>query len=87
MFSVVELQSIVVEDELKMIIKNFEEDCVYHIDMKLGEEDESLYKAFNVLLGVIKPWYLNHMACKMEIDRIRKEIAQYNNPDSLLIGI
>ena len=87
LFSVVELQSIVVEDELKMIIKSFEEDRVYHIEMKLGEEDELLYKAFNAILSVIKPWYLNYKACKEEIDRIRKEISQYNNPDDLLIGI
>lgn len=71
-----------VEDEFK----DFEKDCVYVVDMKLGEDSEALYKAINECVCGIS-WWFNYEACREEIDRIKKEIAQYDNPDSLFIPI
>ena len=67
--------------------KDFEEDRVYVVDMKLGEESEALYKTINEFLSGYGSWYFNYKACKEEIDRIRREISQSDNPDNLLAGI
>lgn len=87
LFTIIEKDSINLADEIGQIICSFIPDCVCDIDVELGKEKKALYNAINVLLRYIKPWYLNYLSCNKEIDRIRKEIAQYDNSDSLLVGI
>ena len=87
LFTLVRLESIEIEIDAGLISENFEFGHMYDIDIKLGEGDDKLYKAINNILGFTRPWYLKYETCKDEVDRIKKEIAQYDNSDRLLIGI
>ena len=71
----------------EMIIKSFEMNYVYDIDMELGEENEELYTTINNLMSYIRPWYIKYENCKEELDRNKKVIAQSHNMPDLLEGI
>ena len=72
------------------IISNcFKKDFAYYVDVKLGNENEITYAAINAMISPrpMQGWILNPEACKLEVERIDKEIAQIKDFSEFIVGI
>lgn len=65
-------------------------DKIYIIDSRTGDKNEETYKFCSLIMGVYRFWDIDHIdyeACKREVERIKKEIAQSDDSSGLLVGI
>lgn len=64
------------EEWLPIITDSFEQDVIYDVDMRIGDNNDKTYAAINDMIVPIEWKILDYQACKKEIERIHKEIDQ-----------
>ena len=75
------------EEGLPIEFSEYEQDMVYDINSKTGNQSNELYEGINRMLIQYFGSLLNYEACKKEIERIRKEMTQSEDISVLLTGI
>jgi hypothetical protein len=64
------------EEWLPIITDSFEQDVIYDVDMRIGDNNDKTYAAINDMIVPIEWKTLDYQACKKEVERIHKEIDQ-----------
>ena len=64
------------EEWLPIITDSFEQDVIYEVDNKIGDNNDKTYSAINDMIVPRGCKSLDYQACKKEVERIHKEIEQ-----------
>ena len=64
------------EEWLPIIFDNFKQNITYAVSMRIGDDNDKTYAAINDMITPREWISFDYQACKKEVERIHKEIAQ-----------